>query len=202
MTNPRIRRSLALLIARDAISEGRPECVPGIMAQAPREWHAETNAKDPSAIDIGEGWSSYGQLKITMINPTCKREGVNRYHREAGAYVFEFGAYGCTALHCYASSFEDALEQCAGWLADHAPGHIMADGSPEMDDLYADAARELGIADWRSVDASSDEASKIYESATTDLTYTESGYLTSHEWTGSKVDSVEDLYRMIKGGDY
>lgn len=197
-----ITRAAAIAVAHDARESGRPELAARILAMAPRRWRAERHDRDPSAIVIGSDAStSYGQMSIVMINPTCKQEGVNRYHREAGAYVLQFGAHG-TALHCYASGLEDALEQCAAWLAEYAPGHIMAHGSDEHTALCREAFEDAGLAWTGAIDWEDQAQSDAMESAEADLTYTESGYLTSYEWMGSRVDSVEALYRMIAGYEY
>jgi 8-oxo-dGTP pyrophosphatase MutT (NUDIX family) len=75
------------------------------------------------------------------------------------------------------ASLEDALETAAGWLADNAPGLIMSPDDPELDVLYREACEELGE------DPDSGEGpGDAWEQATADLTYTESGYLTSYEW--------------------
>lgn len=97
---------------------------------------------------------------------------------------------GVTYVSVWARGVEDALELAAEWLADHAPGLFT-----EPD--YADAAAELGVAvPFTGKDlgdlyrAGEDElAQKIEDVACADLTYTESGYLASWEWSVSESDT-------------
>lgn len=123
---------------------------------------------------------------LTIINPS---ERDYTRHR----YVLSFGAYSCTHLMVYASSLEDALEECAEWLADHAPGHIMLKGNggdtrdPELDVLMREACQEHGLdfdaIDWNELDG--DEQQRLWDieqEAYSDLTECERGYLTSYEW--------------------
>ena len=74
--------------------------------------------------------------QLTIINPSNRDYARHRY-------VLSFGAHACTHLMVYASSLDSALEECADWLADNAPGHIMLTGNgndkrdPELDVLMA-----------------------------------------------------------------
>ena len=126
------------------------------------------------SITIGANFSSYGQREVTYVNPSDRDSYRHRY-------VFQFGAYGCTHLLAYANGLDDALEECAAWLAEHAPGHIMAYDSNEMRDLYNEALAELVEEGADPYDEDTIEQAR--EDATADLTYTESGYLTSYEWS-------------------
>lgn len=99
-----------------------------------RNWHAR---KEKGGISIGEGNSSFTR-QVTMLNPTYKT-----YHKHS--YVLWFGGCGATYLHVYEDSLESALEECASWLADHAPGHIMTFGSDEHTDLVKEACEERGL---------------------------------------------------------
>lgn len=124
---------------------------------------------------------------LTIINPSDR-------DYTSHCYVLSFGAYSCTHLMVYASSLDDALEECAEWLADNAPGHIMLKGNgndkrdPELDVLMADACKEAGLA-WpvpSSVEFNSADMQPYWDAeqdAYADLTECERGYLTSHEWT-------------------
>lgn len=121
-------------------------------------------------------------MKINVANPS-EKSWTNR------SFLFVFGAYGCTYVLAYGDSLDDALESAAEWLADNAPGHIMAHDSEELADLHREAltgvmAEELcemaGIPCEKSY--CSDPDDRAFEQATADLTYTESGYLTSYEW--------------------
>jgi len=92
-----------------------------------------------------------------------------------GVWVLHFGAYGWTKV-LTTGCLEGALEDAAGCLP---PGMFT-----EPD--YVDARAELGP------DASDDD---VYEHATQDLTYTDSGYLRSWEWSCSEA-TLDDLAEM------
>lgn len=124
---------------------------------------------------------------LTIINPSDRDYTSHRY-------VLWFGACASTHLMVYASSIDDALEECAEWLADNAPGHIMLIGNgndkrdPELDVLLGEACEEAGLA-WPipdDVDFSDSDAMQPYwdaeQQAYADLTQCERGYLTSYEW--------------------
>jgi hypothetical protein len=149
---------------------------------------------DDVEIEVDLGGTS--DQKMTIVNPSGFRPDY-RGHPET-LYNFQFGAYGTTWLLVWddTGGFEGALEEAAGWLADNAPGHIMEEGSEGMQDLYKEAAEEQGLP-WpppEGTDWGSDEWSRVYEDATADLTYTESGYLTSYEWWGGEVDTTSPTY--------
>lgn len=111
-----------------------------------------------------------------LVNPSDKP---GKYGREQ-LFRFGFGTVGTTFLLVWARGVDSGLEIAAGWLETNAPGHLMTHDSPEINELYAEAREELGE------DADEEE---VEQQATADLTYTESGYLTSYEWT---VDDVTD----------
>ena len=113
----------------------------------------------------------------------------NPYDREftTGSYLLWFGACAPTLVLAY-GSLEDAIELAGEVLVDNGLlGLIMPHGSEELTELAAEARAELGpVAD----------ESEVYEAATVDLTYTESGYIPSHEWgiyidNPSKADLIE-----------
>lgn len=112
-------------------------------------------------------------VKINVANP-------HERSFERQSYLFCFGAYGSTYVLAY-GGLEDALESAAEWLADNAPGHIIGHGSDHAKDLWREACAEVGI-DPDDSDADDDLKCKAFEIAESDLTHTESGYLTSHEW--------------------
>lgn len=192
--SPNITRKQALTIARDATLDGRTRDAARVMAEFPRIWHAKPHDKDSGAIVVGESWSYTRQT--TMINPTMRNQ-----HKHC--YVLWFGAYGWTRLHCYAMSLEDAIEDCAAWLADFAPGHIMAHGSDEHMELIKEQCDERGLA-WPVPEDAWQRDNNPYDAAVndaeSDLTYTESGFLTSHEWGIALEDpTVEEFYAFICG---
>ncbi len=107
-----------------------------------------------------------------LINPTDYPRGPDYPSRPRGEqlYGLQFGAYGWTKVLVWSRSLEKALEEAAGWLADHAPG-IFVD-QDELARLEKEYREEHP-------DADDDDVSQgAYE----DLTYTESGYIPSWEW--------------------
>lgn len=163
-----------------------------------RQWHIEHD--DKRGMSIGEG--NYFNRKVWIVNPSEREFYTNhRSHRTlVKSYVLEFGAYGGTHLLVYTDGLEDALEQCAGWLADHAPGHIMVHGSDEHITLIKEACEENGLTYDGLRDQDEQRFYEMCEQAEQDLTYTESGFLTSHEWFISLENpDTETLYRFIHG---
>jgi hypothetical protein len=155
-----------------------------------RNWHANHTDR---GISIGEGMSF--ARKVYLNNPTERK-----WYKHS--YVLWFGESGATYIHCYANSLEDALEECGAWLADHAPGHIMPFGSDEHTELLKEACQDAGVEFnpdkfYGVIDSDADE---ILQSAEADLTYTESGFITSYEWGVSMEDpTTESLYSFISG---
>lgn len=147
------------------------------------------------AIELHAGASLSSERSVLMINPK------ERTHYD-GAFVLAFGAYGSTYLHVYAESLDDAIEQCAAWLADHMPGHIMKEWDEDHTALVREACEERGLVypPAAGADLESEGYYAAQEDAEADLTRTESGFLTSHEWTVVLEDpSVEDLYNFVWG---
>ena len=117
--------------------------------------------------------------KLNVVN---NPSGWSKQYRYDKAWILSFGAYGNLHLLVYARGIDEALEECAGWLSDNAPGWIMAFGSEEHQDLLKEACEERGLA-WPEPEGADLEAyHEAYEQAEADLTYTESGFLTSYEW--------------------
>ncbi len=83
----------------------------------------------------------------------------------------------------WANGLEAAIEIAGEWLAEHAPGHIMPEGSEELESLRREACNEAGL-EYPLPDGEeyAEEHWAAFQDAETDLTYTESGYLTSYEW--------------------
>lgn len=115
-----------------------------------------------------------------------ERWGRGSYYNRA--FLFSFGAYGDTHVAVWERSFDDALESAAEWLSENAPGLF----SPPD---YEGSATELGLK-WNPSEPFEDgsDNAKIRDHAETDLTYTESGYLLSHEWYGREVSDPLELY--------
>ena len=116
-----------------------------------------------------------------FINPTDYPQ--SRHHgigSRTKLFGLHFGAYGWTKVLVWSDSLEDALEEAAGWLADHAPGiFVDQENLAELEKEAIEEARE------ENPDADDEELEQIVmdsDSAHTDLTYTESGYIASYEW--------------------
>lgn len=93
-----------------------------------------------------------------------------------GVFVLHFGAYGCThVLAC--GHLEDALEDAAGVLP---PGHFV---TPDMPDGYEDMSEE--------------EQDSGYNAACEDLTYTESGFIPSWEWSYTEFESLGEAIQWM-----
>jgi hypothetical protein len=136
------------------------------------EFYENESDKGASGIVLVDNDGIVGEL----VNPSDKP---GKYGREQ-LFRFGFGTVGTIFLLVWARGVESGLEIAAGWLETNAPGHLMVHGSEELKQLYDEAREELGE------DADEEE---VEQQATADLTYTESGYLTSYEWT---VDDVTD----------
>ena len=100
-------------------------------------------------------------------------------------FLFWFGAVGSTPVLVFNDSLEDALEEAAGVLVDEGMvGHIMEHGSAALQELYDEAAEDLPE------DATFEE---VQQAAEADLTYTESGMLTSYEWGVNELHAPDPL---------
>lgn len=117
-----------------------------------------------------------------------------RYNQVAPLQIFHFGSYGDTHVAVWDQNIEDGLETAAEWLAENAPGLIYDAG--EMEELYADAARDLGL-EGPVADFDEDDIERVREAAEAGLTYTESGYIPSHEWGVSDLAPGDEDFRRI-----
>lgn len=114
-------------------------------------------------------WSA--RVKLNSSAPSAWRYGA-RYNR----YLFSFGAIGTTYVLVYAGNIDDGLEIAAQWLADNEMwGHIT---------LHTET--DLGC-----------DCSDPFECES--HTYTESGWLTSHEWFVNEPISNMELRRIHRG---
>lgn len=118
----------------------------------------------------------------------------NREAHDDPSWILAFGSVGTTYLRVWERAIEDALETAAEWLVEHAPGHIMTHDSQELRELLEEALNELRgelmAEDLLAPDTTLDDLylheealCRVTDTATADLTYTESGYITSYEWT-------------------
>ena len=94
------------------------------------------------------------------------------------SFIMSFGAYGSTLIVVMNASAEGAIEAAAGWLADNAPGELT---QPEYE------LDEDGNCDECGQNPMNDQCEHISD-AEADLTYTESGWLISWEWSMSEVE--------------
>ncbi len=120
---------------------------------------------------------------LHIINPSDRETG--RY-ASTNRYVLWFGSHGATYLMCWARSLEDALETCADWLIDNAPGLVMKAWDEEHTTLVREACEDAGLP-YPPPDDADLEADGYYaaqEQAEADLTSVDSGnyFLTSYEW--------------------
>ena len=101
------------------------------------------------------------------------------------ASLFTFGPYGGVRVLVYASSgyrdLSDRLEVAAGTLRDLGMDGLFTTDD-EMRDLIAEA------------EAEGHEGEEAYQQAEADLTYTESGYLTSYEWGVNDLSPGNKVY--------
>lgn len=115
--------------------------------------------------------------KVNVANASDRRW---RRH----SYLLWFGACAPTFVLAYADSLDDALEAAAEWLAEHAPGHLMEWGGDDHIDLIRGVCDERGL-EYRPeffVGMIEPPWGSVLDAAEADLTYTESGFLTSYEW--------------------
>jgi hypothetical protein len=117
---------------------------------------------------------------------------------EVSLWAFQFGAYGTTNVYVWAgaahTALEDALEEAAAVLADEAPGHLTSE--KDMTDLYKEAAKDLGVP-WPIEDWDDPDVEAVREQAEADMTYTESGWLTSYEWTVNELHAGDETYAEV-----
>jgi hypothetical protein len=133
------------------------------------------------------------QAPIVVVNPSDRGDHQSKWGRDTPRFVLWFDAHVPRYLMVW-GHIENALEECADWLADHEPGHIMLKGhggdtrDPELDVLLGEACQELGLA-WPipdDIDWSDSDAMQPYwdaeQTAYADLTETERGYIPSYDW--------------------
>lgn len=107
--------------------------------------------------------------------------------KKGGLKLFWFGAYGTTKVYAW-GYWEDALEAAAEWLKENAPGHL---SDPDYREAALELGEPLGDADVANVDGKWYPSEAAIELAETDMTYTESGWLTSYEFGGRDCDAEE-----------
>lgn len=103
------------------------------------------------------------------------------HYRAWKLFSLGFGAYGSTNVAVFANSLEDAVEESAAWLRDYAPGIFTDVTQDDIHDAQVELAEERGV-NIQDMEDDDDLMCRVYDNATQDLTYTESGYIASWEW--------------------
>ncbi len=104
----------------------------------------------------------------------------------SGLFAYTFGATGETHVLAWANSADDGLEEAADYLEESGKvGYFVPDDI--MRQHYEEARAELG--------ADADEDA-VHQKAEEDLTYTEAGYIPSHEWAVD--DASPELVKLAK----
>jgi hypothetical protein len=131
--------------------------------------------KDPKrGVVVHEDDGTYSGQTYYLDNPS----DWEAYRHPNSLFFFQFGVVGTTNVLVWqkADHIDSALEEAAGWLESHAPGDL-SDLAEEYKYALKEAREELGE------DADEEELEeKAREIAEADMTYTESGWLTSYEW--------------------
>ncbi len=129
------------------------------------EWAPFYGVDAPAYIGVEKPMSH--EIRINLANAPQDGEG-------GDCFVFAFGAYADTLVAAWGRGIEDCLEEAAGRLADNAPGHL-SDLAETYNEYHLDA-RAKGATEEQ-------EEEYAREQSETDMTYTDSGYLRSWEWT-------------------
>ena len=129
---------------------------------------------------------SFNPTNTPIANPSDAGSygGARGGARGQSLYRFHFGAYGARVVYAWdCHTMSDALEAAAEWCREHAPGVFT-----EPD--YDGAAADIGAPeDWRD---DPEWADKVRDRAEVDLTYTESGYIASWEWSVTEVTDADE----------
>ncbi len=144
----------------------------------------EASASKENAWEVLWDWleeNGYapGKRIVEAYSPTSGyRSGVER-----GLYVMWFDEHAPRFVCVFAQSFEDALEEAAGALRDFGwPGYFISD--EDMQERYEEALAELREENDAENEDEEDLEQRAREAAEEDLTYTESGWIQSHDWGG------------------
>jgi hypothetical protein len=138
-------------------------------------------------IKVPHAWRSTSLIVLTDYNGRDSR-------REASRFLFSY-LFGPDVL-VYADYLEEAFEEWAAYLAEHAPGYII--GPEEERELYEAALDEMRDEAGGPLDLEDDRViEKAQELATRDMTYTESGYIVSHEWGCKENLTREEMLDLL-----
>jgi len=115
---------------------------------------------------------------------------------------FQFGGVGTLHVLVYGGNLDAALELAAGVLEEEGwVGHLTSE--TEMQELYKEAAEDLDLTlengrlfddEGEEVDWDDQLGNEVRETAEADMTYTESGWLTSYEWAVREIYPPDPLY--------
>lgn len=140
--------------------------------------YAFANPRDKKGLYVKDSHDK----KVYIANP-------DNWAYAKNIWLFQFGAYGSTWVAVWEPHLEDALEIVAEWLADNEPGHLTTEKELWADKgLIADAMKDLGHT-GKFDDLDDEDKWKVQDAMTVDMTYTESGYLTSYEWHVNELHS-------------
>lgn len=148
-------------------------------------WHlAERRAERLYENDPASGLGC-GPLKVNMTG--------DRFWAHKSVWVFQFGA--CATTHVLAYGYlENALEDAAAWLAKHAPGHLT---EPDYEQAEHELQQDSLSGEHPLPDDPDLRQDAICQRAESGLTYTESGWLLSHEWTATELREPGDLLAYV-----
>lgn len=138
--------------------------------------------------------------RLWLANAGDGPHGGKRY-REPTLYEFQFGAPWCQRVLVWSNAFDDALEEAAEMVAEKWPGLIMQSNDEHLVSLYREACERHGVAWDEFVSGAhrpNGKIEKVLQDAEADLTYTESGWLISYEWTGHEVTDETILARAVE----
>lgn len=163
---------------------------------------------------------------MVKVNPSghdeCDVVNPNDAHWYTRLYCLWFGAVGTTKVYVWARSFEDALEEAAGYLADQGWRGYFTE--PDYRDAARDEYAEREGVGWEAGDHPTSRYARVRAAypdesdpfapyrddideeewgeavrgrAEADLTYTESGYIASWEWGGVECHDADE-YEHVK----
>jgi hypothetical protein len=78
------------------------------------------------ALDYSLRVTNVGPIRITNMPSPIRIANPSDKGFWKNTYIFAFGAYGWTRVLAYANSMDSALDECADWIEENAPG-LMAD---------------------------------------------------------------------------
>lgn len=106
----------------------------------------------------------------------CVKTTSDYFWEDKGVFILHFGAYGST--HVLATGRLDGAMKSAS--SELSAGHFV---EPELPDDYESLSEEA--------------QDRVYNEACEDLTYTDSGYLPSWEWSCTEFESLYDAAQWI-----